>query len=545
MPKVIQLQSKPTAIEKRPKVAAYARVSMDCERLMHSLSAQMSYYSRLIQNNPKWEFAGVYADEGITGTLVKKRDEFKRMVKDAEEGKIDIILTKSIQRFARNTVDLLETVRHLKDIGVEVRFEKENISTMSGDGELMLTIIASFAQEEVRSLSDNVRWARRKNIDAGKAPVRFKVFGYKWEGDQLTVVPEEAEVVRRIFREFLDGRPVDAIWKDLKAEGYKSWRGTPHSRRGVLYILKNPIYKGDLLLQKYYRADPITKKQKKNEGELPMVLVENDHDAIIDAETFALAEKEFERREPLNSEYQYDFRGMRMFTYKVRCKEMDEHFRHSMKCGSYDSDGLWVCYRTDCPMAEKCDHKCLPDLAIRQACKRALKMDELDGDAVKEKVDKVIIPKDGRITIQMHDGSRYDDFFRGFEESIKPQGRNTNVFSRKLVCGACGEFYKSTSYRRKGIRRVYWGCRNCKDNSYIHENVLQYRVAELVGWDGFSFERFRQEVEHIDMDRPCHMTVHFKDGRTGEAEYYSMDRSGKNAKENNEDSGYKEAVFKD
>ena len=177
MPKITQIRADFPRLgqEHKKRVAAYARVSRDSKKLLHSLSAQVSYYSSLIQGNSEWEFAGVYADEAITGTLVRKRDEFRRMLGDCEEGKIDIILTKSIQRFARNTVDLLEAVRHLKDIGVEVRFEKEHISTMSGEGELMLTILASFAQEEVRSLSDNVRWARKKKIDAGEAPIRMQV----------------------------------------------------------------------------------------------------------------------------------------------------------------------------------------------------------------------------------------------------------------------------------------------------------------------------------------------------------------------------------
>ena len=154
-------------LKQRKKVAAYARVSMESERMHHSLLAQVSYYSSLIQKNPDWEYAGVYADYGISGTGMKKRQEFLRMLEDAEAGKVDIILTKSIQRFARNTVDLLRTVRHLKKLGVEVWFEKENIHTMSGDGELMMTILASFAQEESRSISENIRWPSRNNLSRG------------------------------------------------------------------------------------------------------------------------------------------------------------------------------------------------------------------------------------------------------------------------------------------------------------------------------------------------------------------------------------------
>lgn len=167
MRSITKIEQKLPEIRSRKRVAAYARVSMESERMNHSLSAQISYYNSLIQKNPDWEFAGVYADNGISGTSTAKRDEFRRMVEDCEAGKIDIVLTKSIQRFARNTVDLLETVRHLKDLGIEVRFEKENIHSLSGDGELMLSILASFAQEESRSLSENIKWATRKRFEQG------------------------------------------------------------------------------------------------------------------------------------------------------------------------------------------------------------------------------------------------------------------------------------------------------------------------------------------------------------------------------------------
>ena len=202
-------------IKKRKKVAAYARVFMESERMQHSLSAQVSYYSSLIQKNPDWEYAGVYADYGISGTSIKKRQDFQRMLEDAEAGKIDIILTKSIQRFARNTVDLLQTVRRLKELGIEVWFEKENIHTMSGDGELMLTILASFAQEESRSLSDNIKWRFRKKFEQGIPHAKFFVYGYCWEKDNLVIKPEEAAIVREIFDAYLQGRTRKDILREL------------------------------------------------------------------------------------------------------------------------------------------------------------------------------------------------------------------------------------------------------------------------------------------------------------------------------------------
>ena len=211
MRKISRIEPDVPVIRKRKKVAAYARISQENERMMHSLSAQVSYYSEMIQKNPDWEYAGVYADSGISGTGMKNRAEFLRMLQDCEDGKIDIILTKSISRFARNTVDLLQTVRHLKEIGVTVRFEKENIDSTSGDGELMLTILASFAQEEAVSTSLNYTWARRKNFEKGKPQARFRVFGYRWDGWDLIVEPKEAEIVREIYSRYLNGDSLRSI----------------------------------------------------------------------------------------------------------------------------------------------------------------------------------------------------------------------------------------------------------------------------------------------------------------------------------------------
>lgn len=225
MPKISKIEPTVPAIKQLKKVAAYARVSMQSERMMHSLSAQISYYSKLIQKNPDWEYAGVYADDFISGTNTVKRDEFKRMLVDCEEGKIDIILTKSISRFARNTVDLLETVRHLKAKDIEVRFEKENINSMSGDGELMLSILASFAQEESRSISENIRWATKKRFEKGIPNGKFKIFGYRWEDDKLVPVPEEAEIVKRIYQNFLDGKSRLETEKEFAAEGITTANG--------------------------------------------------------------------------------------------------------------------------------------------------------------------------------------------------------------------------------------------------------------------------------------------------------------------------------
>lgn len=287
-------------IMRKKRVAAYARVSLDSERLMHSLSAQVSYYSEYIQKNPHWIYAGVYADEGISGTQTDKRDEFNRLMKDCEDGKIDIILVKSISRFARNTVDLLSAVRHLKALGIEVRFEKENINSMSNDGELMLSILASFAQEESRSISENVKWGTRKRFEKGIPNGRVRVFGYKWEDDILVVVPEEAEIVKRIYSEFIGGKAPRAIAKGLNDNGITTRMGCKWSDFGIRTILQNVTYTGNMLLQKVFVDDPITKHRKTNRGELPRYFVENTHEPIIEKNVFDKAQAEVEKRSRRN-----------------------------------------------------------------------------------------------------------------------------------------------------------------------------------------------------------------------------------------------------
>ena len=282
MRNVRKIEQTNPVLPKRKQVAAYARVSTDTERLNHSLSAQVSYYSDLIQRNPEWEYVGVYADNGITGTKLSGRPEFERLLQDCEAGKIDIILTKSISRFSRNTVDLLAVVRRLKELGIEIQFEKEHINSLSGDGEVMLTLLASFAQEEVTSLSNNVKWGTRKRMAEGIPNGHFRIFGYRWEGDKLVVLPEEAAIVKRIFQNFLDGKSRLETERELAAEGITGLNGGRWQDSTIKNVLTNITYTGNMLLQKEYIEDPITKHRRKNRGELPQYFVEDTHEAIID-----------------------------------------------------------------------------------------------------------------------------------------------------------------------------------------------------------------------------------------------------------------------
>ena len=363
MPNLRKIEAAVPAIREKKKVAAYARVSMQSERMLHSLSAQVSYYSGLIQKNPDWEYAGVYADDFISGTNTVKRDEFKRMLADCEAGKIDIILTKSISRFARNTVDLLETVRHLKDLGVEVQFEKERIRSMDGDGELMLTILASFAQEESRSISDNVKWGIRKRMQTASQTDHFRIYGYRWEGDELVIVPEEAEVVKRIFRNFLDGKSRLETERELAAEGITTRDGCRWVDSNIKVVLTNVTYTGNLLLRKRSLSPTQSPSSgKKNRGELPQYYVEDTHPAIIDKATFDFVQEEMARRRELGALANKSL-NTSCFTGKIKCPYCGQSYMHNKRTDRGDME-FWNCGSkkkkkkgTGCPVGGTINHK--------------------------------------------------------------------------------------------------------------------------------------------------------------------------------------------
>ncbi len=273
-----------TKVPEKTKVAAYARVSCGKDAMLHSLSAQVNYYSNLIQNHSGWTFCGVYADEAKTGTK-DSRENFQSLIEDCKAGKIDLVITKSISRFARNTVTLLNTVRELKSLGVDVYFEEQNIHTISGDGELMLTILASYAQEESLSASENQKWRIRKNFEQGIQST-FSLYGYRCKDRNITVYEPEAKVIKQIFKMYLSGIGSINIANHLTALGIPSQSGGEWSSKTIVSMLKNEKYTGDMLLQKYYTKDHLTKKDTINKGELPQYYVENSHEGIISKDDF-------------------------------------------------------------------------------------------------------------------------------------------------------------------------------------------------------------------------------------------------------------------
>ncbi len=316
--------------KKKRRTAAYARVSTDSEEQLTSYSAQVDYYTNYIKSRDDWEFVSVYTDEGITGTNTKHREGFKRMVADALAGKIDLIVTKSVSRFARNTVDSLTTVRQLKEKGVEIYFEKENIWTLDSKGELLITIMSSLAQEESRSISENCTWGQRKRFADGKVTVPFKRFlGYDRGPDgNLVLNKDEAVIIRRIYSMFLQGMTPHGIAARLTADGIKSPGGKDKWNAGaVRSILTNEKYKGDALLQKSYTVDFLTKKKKVNEGEIPQYYVEGNHEAIIQPEVFELVQRELARRKGSTGKPS----GVHIYSSKIKCGQ----------CGSWYGSKVW------------------------------------------------------------------------------------------------------------------------------------------------------------------------------------------------------------
>ena len=315
---------------RKKRLAGYARVSSDSEEQENSFEAQVDYYTKLILANPEWELVKIYTDEGISATNTKKRDGFNEMIADALDGKIDLIITKSVSRFARNTVDSLLAVRQLKEKGVEIYFQKENIYTLDAKGELLITIMSSLAQEEARSISENVTWGQRKRMADGKVSMAYKHFlGYEKGPDGTPqVVEEQAKTVRHIYTLFLEGRTTRQICAALTAAGIPTPAGKQQwAVSTVTSILRNEKYTGNAILQKGYTVDFLNKVSKPNQGEVPQYYVENSHPAIISQETYDLAQAELARRASLGKK----FSGNGLFFCKIVCGE----------CGGMYGSKVW------------------------------------------------------------------------------------------------------------------------------------------------------------------------------------------------------------
>lgn len=377
MPKTIKKVLHPPKLERKIRVAAYARVSSGKDAMLHSLSSQIGYYSELIQKHSDWEYAGVYADEAMTGTK-ETRDEFQRLIADCRTGRIDLILTKSISRFARNTVTLLETVRELKLLEVDVFFEEQSIHTQSSEGELMMTILASYAQEESLSASENQKWRIKRNFEAGK-PWDCTILGYRAKDGVFEIVPEEAETVRLVFKWYLEGLGRQAIANRLNELGIptrfeKTWHQDTISK-----MLRNEKYAGDLLLQKTFRTDHLTKQTRINHGELPMYHVQDAHEPIIDRKTFNAVQQELARRA---ESIQVKPGSSTAFTGKIRCGLCGKKYRRK----TTHTGIAWVCATYNTKGKKYCSSKQIPEETLKAVTAKVLGCDSFDEDAFAERI---------------------------------------------------------------------------------------------------------------------------------------------------------------
>ena len=352
-PHVITIEAKECPQDIQLRVAAYARVSTSSEDQLNSFAAQSKYYTTLISSNENWKMVDLYADEGISGTSAEKRGDFQRLMADCRRGLVDRVLVKSISRFARNTKECLEAIRELKSLGISVCFEKEHIDTATLSGEMITTIFASIAQGESESTSRNMRLGIKMRMMNGEFNTCFAPYGYRLENHKLTIIPEEASVVQRIFSEYLNGKTSRTIARELNAE---CPRNRPWRRELIEYILKNERYAGNALLQKRYSTDTFPPQQKRNKGEREMYFVQNSNDAIVDLEIFERVQRLRARREVQR------VANPRYFSNKMRCGVCGSTFRTKIQNGKI----YWSC-RTHEENASDCIITQIPEVEIQNA----------------------------------------------------------------------------------------------------------------------------------------------------------------------------------
>ena len=418
---------------KRLRVAAYCRVSTDDEEQKTSYKAQIEYYTEKINKNPEWQMAGIFADEGISGTQAKKRPEFLKMLRLCRQGKIDLILTKSFSRFARNTVDSVDYIRELRALGIGVVSEKENMNTLNEDSEMLITILSCFAQAESESISKNVSWGVRQSFKNGNVPIQYKkLLGYKkGENDLPEIIPEEAEIVKEIFRRYLDGSSMEQIADCLNEKGLTTKGGdSPYRKVVIQRILTNEKYTGDALLQKTYITDCITKKSRKNNGELPMYLVKNHHEPIMSRTDFNRVQEEMARRsakrsvaEKLTKTDQGKYSAKYALSELLICGECGTHYRRVTWTAKGFKEIKWRCINRIQYGKRKCHSSPTID---EQPLHRAIVSAINDFCEVKDDVAKVLRESITEVLDPNLNGSvqaaqqRIDELAHNIDELIKP-----------------------------------------------------------------------------------------------------------------------------
>lgn len=504
----------------RLNVAAYCRVSTDQEEQENSYEAQISYYTENIGKNNDWQMAGIFADEGITGTQAKKRPEFLKMIRLCRQRKIDMVLTKSLSRFARNTVDSLNYIRELKALGIAVIFEKENINTLETDTEMMLTIMSCFAQAESESISKNVSWGIRQSFKNGNVPMQYaRLLGYKkGDGGNAEIIPDEAEVVREIYRCYLDGMSMNLIADRLNAKGLTTkGSGSPYRKAVVQRILTNEKYTGDALLQKTYVTDCITKKTRKNNGELPMYLVKNHHEPIISRSDFNRVQEEMARRsakrtiaDKLTKTGQGKYSAKYALSELLICGECGEHYRRVTWTAKGFKEIKWRCVSRIQYGKKKCHSSPTVD---EQALHRAIVSVINDLCTVKDDVAKALRESITEVLDPNQNGSiqaaqqRIDELARNIDELIRlatvPETAVTAMadiekFSEEMK--ALREFIETEKAKKATTTRS-----SAELNAVLER--LEHEEFTMTEYDDVAV---RQLIEKITVESKDTITVTFK-----------------------------------
>lgn len=508
--------------ERNLRVAAYCRVSTDQEEQESSYEAQISYYTEKIGKNNDWQMAGIFADEGITGTQAKKRLEFLKMIRLCRQRKIDMVLTKSLSRFARNTVDSLNYIRELKALGIAVIFEKENINTLETDTEMMLTIMSCFAQAESESISKNVSWGIRQSFKNGNVPMQYaRLLGYKkGDGGNAEIIPDEAEVVREIYRCYLDGMSMNLIADRLNAKGLTTkGSGSPYRKAVVQRILTNEKYTGDALLQKTYVTDCITKKTRKNNGELPMYLVKNHHEPIISRDDFNRVQEEMARRaakraiaDKLTKTEQGKYSAKYALSELLICGECGEHYRRVTWTAKGFKEIKWRCVsriqygKKKCHSSPTVDEQALHRAIVSAINDLCMVKDDV-AKALRESITEVLDPnQNGSIQAAQQ---RIDELARNIDELIELA---TVPETAENAMSDIAKFSEEMKALREFIKIEKAKQTEVKHSSNELSNVLQRLEKEDFTLTEYDDIVTRQLIEQITVDTKNTITVRFKGG---------------------------------
>lgn len=519
-------------MEKRLRIAAYCRVSTDLDEQDGSYEAQVEHYSEKIKRTDSWTLAGIYADDGKSGTNTKKRSDFNAMIKDALDGKIDIIVTKSVSRFARNTVDSLMTIRKLKEKNIAVIFEKENINTLDGTGEILITILSSLAQEESRNISENVKWGIVRRFEKGKVMVNHNKFmGYTKNSEgELVIVPEEVEVVKLVFRLYLEGLSAEKIARYLGAQGIKTATGLDKWEETVVRrMLSNEKYMGDALLQKTYTVDFQTKRKVMNNGIVPQYYVEDDHEAIISKELFYQVQEEIARRASMwkpavsrKKNQQSKYSSMYALTGIVICGECDRDYRRVTWSRNEKKKIVWRCTNRLENGTKKCkDFPTLEEEALHNAIMEAMQKITGDNgdfvDAFRQNVIRVIGSyKKGPDEYDEKIKKKQDEMVALVMENAK-QGAYTDEFDERYrkISDEINEL-KEAQKKENVSRRL---AENYEQRVNEMDRFLNHTSCQLVEYDDGLVRMLISQIKVISKER---LMIQFKSGIVMEQEIREM-----------------------